>query len=193
MLILLEHYKLQLTLVLPKVCFVVRRAQQKGQSKMEETLSKIEKSIEKIRRGQINEWGPKYGSNSEAEFLAKLKKYVMLDRDIQILDLQINTSINKAMNGSDPELVISLDDSKLNLDTYQQIIHKVYSVIRYKVYHEIQKKIRASKNRQKSNPNMNDSMMSTNSLALCEDDLTSLIKELDIEVINREVFNLYDI
>ena len=40
---------------------------------------------------------------------------------------------------------------------------------------------------------MNDSMMSTNSLALCEDDLTSLIKELDIEVINREVFNLYDI
>ena len=69
----------------------------------------------------------------------------------------------------------------------------MYSVIRYKVYHEIQKKIRASKNRQKSNPNMNDSMMSTNSLALCEDDLTSLIKELDIEVINREVFNLYDI
>jgi len=26
MLILLEHYKLQLTLVLPKVCFVVRKA-----------------------------------------------------------------------------------------------------------------------------------------------------------------------
>lgn len=61
----------------------------------------------------------------------------MLDRDIQVLDLQIITSINKALNGSDPELVISLDDSKLNLDTYQQIIHKVYSVIRYKVYHDI--------------------------------------------------------
>ena len=43
----------------------------------------------------------------------------MLDKDIQGLDLQINTSINKAMNGSDPELVITLDDSKLNLDTYQ--------------------------------------------------------------------------
>ena len=71
----------------------------------------------------------------------------MLDREIQVLDLQINTSINKALNGSDPELVISLDDSKLNLDTYQQIIHKVYSVIRYKVYHDIQKKIRANKNR----------------------------------------------
>ena len=40
---------------------------------------------------------------------------------------------------------------------------------------------------------MNDSMMSTNSLAIGEDELTILIKELDIEVINREVFNLYDI
>ena len=69
----------------------------------------------------------------------------------------------------------------------------MYSVIRYKVYHDIQKKIRANKNRQKSNPNMNDSMMSTNSLALGEDDLTGLIKDLDIEVINREVFNLYEI
>ena len=36
-------------------------------------------------------------------------------------------------------------------------------------------------------------MISTNSLAIGDDDLTSLIKELDIEVINREVFNLYDI
>ena len=69
----------------------------------------------------------------------------MLDRDIQALDLSINTAINKAMNGSDPELVIILDDNKLNLDTYQQIIHKVYSVIRYKVYQEIQRKIRAKK------------------------------------------------
>ena len=40
---------------------------------------------------------------------------------------------------------------------------------------------------------MNDSMMSTNSLAIGEDDLTNLIKELDIEAINREVFNLYEI
>ena len=42
-----------------------------------------------------------------------------MDRDIQVLDLQINTAINKAMNGSDPEIVIQLDDTKLNLDTYQ--------------------------------------------------------------------------
>ena len=85
---------------------------------MEETQAKILKSIDKVRLGEINEWGPKYGSNSETEFLAKLKKYVMLDKEIQGLDLQINTSINKALNGSDPELVITLDDSKLNLDTY---------------------------------------------------------------------------
>ena len=100
------------------------------------------------------------------------------------------------MNGSDPELVISLDDSKLNLDTYQQIIHKVYSVIRYKVYQEIQRKIRANKStymRQKSNPNMNDSVLSTISLAIGEEDLTNMIKDLDIETINREVFQLYNI
>ena len=36
-------------------------------------------------------------------------------------------------------------------------------------------------------------MMSTTSLALGEDDLTNLIKDLDIEEINREVFKLYDI
>jgi hypothetical protein len=75
-----------------------------------------------------------YNCTSEAEFLAKLKKYVMLDREIQNLDLQINTAINRAMNGSDPEVIITLDDSKLNHDTYQRIIHKVYSVVRYRVY-----------------------------------------------------------
>ena len=54
---------------------------------MEETQAKILKSIDKVRLGEINEWGPKYGSNSETEFLAKLKKYVMLDKEIQGLDL----------------------------------------------------------------------------------------------------------
>ena len=109
--------------------------------------------------------------------------------------MQINTAINKAMNGSDPEIVIQLDDTKLNLDSYQQIVHKVYSVIRYKVYHEIQRKVRAAKsnNRQRSNPNMNDSMMSTQSLAIGEDDLTMMIKDLDIDNINRDVFDLYEI
>ena len=99
------------------------------------------------------------------------------------------------MNGSDPEIVIQLDDTKLNLDTYQQIIHKVYSVIRYKVYGEIQRKVRAAKsqNKQRSNPNMNDSVLSTQSLVIGEDDLTIMIKDLDIDAINKDVFNLYEI
>ena len=71
-----------------------------------------------MRLGEINEWGPRYNITNEAEFLAKLKKYVMLNQDIQALDLQINTAINKAMNGNDPEIVISLDDNKLDYDTY---------------------------------------------------------------------------
>ena len=82
MLILMEHYKLQLTLVLPKVCFVMRKAQQKGGKKLTSTQGKIEKSVEKVRRGEITEWGPKYGCRDEADFVAKLKKLSILDRDI---------------------------------------------------------------------------------------------------------------
>ena len=69
--------------------------------------------MDKVRLGEIQEWGPKYGCASEAEFIQKLNKYKMLDRDIQALHLQIETAINKALNGSDPELVINLDDPKL--------------------------------------------------------------------------------
>lgn len=71
------------------MCFVVRKAQQKGPKKMAEAQAKIQKSLDKVRLGEINEWGPKYNCNSEAEFVAKLKKYVMLDKEIQAMDLQI--------------------------------------------------------------------------------------------------------
>ena len=40
---------------------------------------------------------------------------------------------------------------------------------------------------------MNDSMMSTGSLAIEEDEFVGLIKDLDIEDINSQVFNLYQI
>ena len=90
-----------------------------------------------MRRGEITEWGPKYGCSSESDFLTKLKKYAILDRDIQVLDLEINTAVNKAMNGNDPEIIIALDDPNLTLDVYQQIIHKVYSVVRFRIYNEI--------------------------------------------------------
>lgn len=94
------------------------------------------------------------------------------------------------MDGCDPELIIQLDDNQLNLDKYQQIIHKVYSVIRFRVYHEIQKKIRAQA-KQKSNPN--DSMLSANSFAIPEDEYVDLVRGLDLDQINKDVFNLYNI
>lgn len=40
---------------------------------------------------------------------------------------------------------------------------------------------------------MNDSMLSTLSLAIGDDDLSNMIKDLDIEVINRDAFSLYNI
>jgi len=49
------------------------------------------------------------------------------------------------------------------------------------------------KKRKNSNPNMNDSVLSTTSMAIGEDELTNLIKDLDIEGINQNVFRLYDI
>lgn len=105
--------------MLPKVLLVVRKAIQRGnKKKIEETQAKVRKSLEKVRIGEIQEWGPKYNCNNESDFLTKLNKYKMLNRGIQALDLQIETAINNALNGSDPELIITLDDPKLNLDTY---------------------------------------------------------------------------
>ena len=39
----------------------------------------------------------------------------------------------------------------------------------------------------------NDSMMSSNSLAIEEEEFIGLIKDLDIEDLNSQVFNLYEI
>ena len=40
---------------------------------------------------------------------------------------------------------------------------------------------------------MNDSVLSTNSMAIGDEELTNLIKDLDIDSINKDVFRLYDI
>ena len=90
-----------------------------------------------MRKGEINDWGPTYNIQTDTDFLLKLKKYVLLDKDIQRLDLEISTAINKAVNGNDPEMIITLDDPKFNLEVYQQIISKVYAVTRYRVYQQI--------------------------------------------------------
>ena len=78
----MEHYKLQLTLVLPKVCVIYRKVANKSQKKRDEIQKKIQKSIDKVLLGEIQDWGPKYGCNTEAEFQEKRKKFQMLDRDI---------------------------------------------------------------------------------------------------------------
>lgn len=104
------------------------------------------------------------------------------------------------MEGNDPELLIQIDDSKLNLEVYQQIVSKVYAVIRYKVYQRIktkQKKAKQGKN-MSGNATANTSNSALNesdidSVIVGEDDIQDLIKDLDIEAIRKEVFNLYDI
>ena len=55
---------------------------------------------------------------SESEFNRKLSQFVFVDKDIQRLNLEIETSIQRALAGGDPELLITIDDSKLNIELY---------------------------------------------------------------------------
>lgn len=144
--ILLEYYKLELSLVMPKICLLVRKAQGKGKTKlMEKTKTVVEQTILKVRKGVVRERGPQYNVFSEAEFNRKLSQFVYVSKDIQRLNLEIETSIQRATTGGDPELLITIDDSKLNLEVYQQIMCKLYAVIRYKIYQKI--KLKQNKNK----------------------------------------------
>jgi hypothetical protein len=98
-----------------------------------------------VRKGEITTWGPAYNCKSEGDFDTKLHQFVYVSKEIQKLDLEIKTSIGRAMEGNDPELLIQIDDSKLNLEVYQQVVSKVYAVIRHKVYHKIKTKQKKSK------------------------------------------------
>lgn len=71
-----------------------------------------------------------------------------MSKEIQRLNLEIETSIQRAQVGGDPELLIQIDDSKLNLEVYQQIMSKLYAVIRYKIYQKI--KLKQNAKRKKS-------------------------------------------
>ena len=44
-LILLEYYKLELSLVMPKICLIIRKAQGKGKVKLLEKTKKVGKKI----------------------------------------------------------------------------------------------------------------------------------------------------
>ena len=119
----------------------------------------------KVRKGVIKERGPQYNVQSESEFERKLNQFVFVSKDIQRLNLEIETSIQRAQVGGDPELLIQIDDSRLNLEVYQQIMCKLYAVIRYKIYQKI--KLKQATKRKKSH---NESAMTKdNSLGIDED------------------------
>lgn len=68
-----------------------------------------------------------------------------MSEEVKTLDDLLNGAIEKALIGLDPELKIELEDPKLDSESYKQIVSKVYSVIRFKLYQSI-------KNRQKITP-----------------------------------------
>lgn len=71
-----------------------------------------------MRKGEISTWGPAYHCKSEGDFESKLQQFVYVSKEIQKLELEIKTSIDRALDGNDPELLIQIDDSKLNLEVY---------------------------------------------------------------------------
>lgn len=81
-----------------------------------------------------------------------------------------------AICGEDPGLEVRLEDDKLDCDSYKQIVSKIYSVIRFRLYQKIKLKISKSPHG-----------------TLSELELRDCVKDLDIETIRREVFQLYEI
>ena len=100
----------------------------------------------------------------------------MIALEVQKIHKEIQVAIDKALEGEDPELKVTLEDEKLDYESYKQIITKIYAVIRFKLYQKI--KVYALK---------------SNSSTLSEATLKDIVKELDIEVIRREVFKLFEI
>jgi len=50
---------------------------------------------------------------------------------------EIQEAIQKALNGEEPDLKVTMEDEKLNLDSYKQIVTKIYAMIRFKLYQKI--------------------------------------------------------
>ena len=150
-------------------------------------------------------WGMSYNCRSDSDFNSKIKNMAYVSKEIQTLDNEIKTGIAKAMQGEDPQLHIKIDDCKLNLEVYQQIVSKVYAVIRYKVYQKIKNKHRKSNKRSKqlgqSDENDSNDMPETGlkineitaTVIVGEKDIEDLLNEIDAEAIRQEVFNIYNI
>lgn len=82
-----------------------------------------------------------YGDNvSDEEFQIKVQRFTLISEEVKVLNDEINKAISLAIEGEDPQLTISLDDPKLDIESYKQIVTKVYATIRFKLYQRIKQK-----------------------------------------------------
>ena len=169
-------------------------------------IDAVKKTIQKVKKGEVALWGRDYNCKSEGDFDTKLRQYSLISNDVKMLDQEIQQSIERAVEGASPELLIELDDTKLNLDVYQQIMSKVYAAIRYQVYQRLKSKeeendrhlLDGSKELTRSQseylPARPTTLDNANSpLLVSQDEIQDLINQLDITAIRVEVFNLYGI
>ena len=118
--------------MLPKIAGLIRRAKQKGnQQKLDKTrqASKCSlkdpktvsglKIISKVRKGEITNLGPAYNCRGESDFQTKLTSFIYCSDEVMKVDAEINKSIDAAMEGQEPGLVIQLEDDKLTIECFQ--------------------------------------------------------------------------
>jgi hypothetical protein len=67
-----------------------------------------------VRKACIAEHGVLYNYPNEKEFELKLKFLLKNNKQISILDVEIRTSIQKAIDGEDPCITIQKDDPNLS-------------------------------------------------------------------------------
>ncbi len=126
---LLEFYKLELSIILPKIQALVQKAASKPQ-KLAHIKDSLYLSIEKIKLSVLHKYGR---SMSLQEF------QVQYDRSTCPLKLEIALAIQNALEGKNYSLEVQ-DDTGLTQELYFQVMTKMYAVIRHLIYRELKSK-----------------------------------------------------
>ena len=140
LLIVLEHYKLDLSMILPQICEQVsgvkkrNLAESKKVKKLKKVQKRVRKIINQIRETTINDHGAAYDCTDVKDFEQKVRQFKLINKQVENLDTNIKEAINKAIDGMNPDLKVDKDDPKLDTETYQAIVSKIYATIRFKVY-----------------------------------------------------------
>ena len=124
---LLEFYKLELYLVLPRIASLSKKAQAKQPLKFEGIKKTLNQTIEKLKVSVINQHA--YDTITVEEFDTQFSTFTDLTSDTF-------EAIHNALDGR-PYTLLSLTsvaDTGLTLELFHQIMSKLYATIRFVIY-----------------------------------------------------------